>query len=36
MPGELDKVYKNKQHEKAMKAPVQKNLDDELREKGLI
>jgi hypothetical protein len=28
--------YKNKQHEKAMKAPIQKNLDEELREKGLI
>jgi hypothetical protein len=34
MPGEL-RDYKNAQHEKAMKAPV-KNLDDELRKKGLI
>jgi len=38
MPGELDnlKMYKNAQHKKAMKAPIQKNLDEELREKGLI
>ena len=38
MPGELEEVvkYKNKQHEKAMKAPVKNNLDAELREKGLI
>jgi hypothetical protein len=39
MPGELNKYkaeYKNKQHEQAMKAPVEKRLDDELREKGLI
>ena len=39
MPGELDKdmKYKNKQHEKAMKAEINKsNLDQELREKGLI
>jgi hypothetical protein len=38
MPGELEEVveYKNKQHKKAMKAPIQKNLDEELREKGLI
>jgi hypothetical protein len=38
MPGELEELvkYKNKQHEKAMKAPIQKNLDEELREKGLI
>ena len=38
MPGELNKVteYKNTQHEKAMKSPINKNLDEELREKGLI
>jgi hypothetical protein len=38
MPGELDELvkYKNAQHERAMKAPVEKRLDDELREKGLI
>jgi hypothetical protein len=38
MPGELEELvkYKNKQHEKAMNAPIQKNLDDKLREKGLI
>jgi len=38
MPGELDELvkYKNAQHEQAMKAPVEKRLDDELREKGLI
>ncbi len=39
MPGEprYDSEYKNKQHEKAMKADVDKsNLDQELREKGLI
>jgi len=35
MPGELD-LYKNKQHEKAMKAPINKNLDDDLRKKGLL
>ena len=38
MPGELDELvnYKNKQHEKAMKAPIKKDLDQDLREKGLI
>jgi hypothetical protein len=38
MPGELDNLreYKNAQHEKAMKATINKNLDEELREKGLI
>ena len=39
MPGELDKdmKYKNRQHEKAMKAEINKSdLDQELREKGLI
>jgi hypothetical protein len=37
MPGELDNMhYKNPQHEKAMKAPIQKPLDQELREKGLL
>jgi len=34
MPGEL-RDYKNAQHERAMKAPI-KNLDEELRKKGLI
>ena len=33
MRGELR--YKNKQHEKAMKAPI-KDLDKKLRKKGLI
>jgi hypothetical protein len=33
MRGALE--YKNKQHERAMKAPI-KNLDDKLRKKGLI
>jgi hypothetical protein len=33
-PGEL-REYKNAQHERAMKSPV-KNLDEELRKKGLI
>ena len=38
MPGELEEVvkYKNAQHEKAMKATINKPLDEELREKGLI
>jgi hypothetical protein len=36
MRGALDKKYKNKQHEQAMKAPINKNLDEELREKGLL
>ena len=38
MPGEprYDNEYKNEQHKTAMKAPIQKNLDEELREKGLI
>jgi len=36
MRGELDAQYKNKQHEKAMKAPINKPLDETLREKGLI
>jgi hypothetical protein len=35
MPGEL-REYKNAQHEKAMKAPINKPLDEALREKGLI
>jgi hypothetical protein len=35
MPGELDRVQKEKL-DKAMKAPICKNLDAELREKGLI
>jgi hypothetical protein len=30
-------AYKNEQHKKAMKAPINKeNLDDKLRRKGLI
>ena len=38
MSGELDKdmKYKNKQHEKAMKAEINNDPDQELREKGLI
>jgi hypothetical protein len=38
MPGELDKLseYKNAQHERAMKAPINKPLDEQLREKGLL
>ncbi len=38
MPGELDKLrdYKNAQHEKAMKAEINKPLDAQLREKGLL
>jgi len=28
--------YKNAAHERAMKAPIKENLDDELRKKGLI
>jgi hypothetical protein len=35
MPGEL-REYKNAQHEKAMKATINKPLDEALREKGLI
>jgi len=35
MPGELDE-YINATHKKVMKKPIEKNLDDELREKGLI
>jgi hypothetical protein len=35
MPGELDE-YINAKHENAMKAKINKNLDQELREKGLI
>jgi hypothetical protein len=38
MPGELDNLreYKNAQHEKAMKAKINKPLDEQLREKGLL
>jgi len=42
MPGELDKIYMNKQHEKAMTAPInpkeQPVVDptERLREKGLL
>jgi len=45
MPGELNRVYMNRQHENAMTAPVtavksesadNKPLDEQLREKGLI
>ena len=38
MPGELKKsmAYKNAQHERAMKATINKPLDEELREKGLL
>jgi|TARA_R110000803_G_scaffold68220_1_gene129991 hypothetical protein len=35
MHGELD-AYKSEQHKKAMKATINKPLDEELREKGLI
>jgi hypothetical protein len=35
MPGELD-LLRQQKLDKAMKAPIKKNLDDELREKGLI
>tara|TARA_B110000977_G_scaffold156680_1_gene199408 strand:- start:23 stop:130 length:108 start_codon:yes stop_codon:yes gene_type:complete len=35
MPGEL-REYKNAQHEKAMRATINKPLDEELREKGLL
>ena len=33
---ELEQIrkYKNKQHEKAMKAPIKKNLDDKIRKAG--
>jgi hypothetical protein len=34
MPG-APRDYENDQHKRAMKAPI-KNLDDKLREKGLI
>jgi hypothetical protein len=36
MRGELDAKYKNEQHERAMKAPINKPLDEQLREKGLL
>jgi hypothetical protein len=38
MPGELKQsmAYKNAQHERAMKATINKPLDEELREKGLL
>ena len=32
----LDEKYKNTQHERAMKAPINKPLDEQLREKGLL
>jgi len=35
MHGALDKVQKERV-DKAMKAPIDKNLDEQLREKGLI
>jgi hypothetical protein len=35
MHGALDKVQQQKL-DTAMKAPIKKNLDDKLREKGLI
>jgi len=35
MHGALDQVQKDKL-DKAMRAPINKNLDEELREKGLI
>jgi len=36
MRGELDAQYKNKQHERAMTATINKPLDEALREKGLL
>ena len=38
MPGELKQSmsYKNAQHERAMKAEINKPLDEQLREKGLL
>jgi len=38
MPGELKQsmAYKNAQHERAMTAKIEKPLDEELREKGLL
>jgi hypothetical protein len=35
MPG-APRDYANDQHEKAMKAPINKPLDEVLREKGLL